>query len=71
MVIRSLPAPLWQYDSRDNQPVVAVSGGGTGQFKEATMNNIGKRMGVIYRESHMQETIVNGQKLNSLFQMSA
>lgn len=44
-----------QYDSRDSRPVVAVtlSGSGTNLFKETTMNNIGKHMAVVYRESHM------------------
>ena len=54
-----------QYDSRDNQPVVAVrlGGGGLNLFKETTRNNVGKHMAVIYRESHMQESEVNGQKV--------
>lgn len=44
-----------QYDSRDGKPVVAVTlgGGGTNLFKETTINNVGKRMAVLYRESHM------------------
>lgn len=45
-----------QFDSRDSRPVVAVTlgGGGTKLFKETTMNNVGKRMGVVYRESSIQ-----------------
>lgn len=44
-----------QYDSRDSRPIVAVTlgGSGTNLFKETTMNNIGKHMAVVYRESHM------------------
>lgn len=43
-----------QYDSRDGKPVVAVTlGGGTNLFKETTLNNVGKHMAVLYRESHM------------------
>jgi len=46
-----------QYDSRDNQPVVAITlgGGGINLFKETTLNNIGKHMAVVYRETHMEE----------------
>lgn len=48
-----------QYDSRDGKPVVAVTLGGSGTtlFKETTLNNVGKHMAVIYRES----TLLNGQ----------
>jgi preprotein translocase subunit SecD len=44
-----------QYDSQDSRPIVAVTlgGSGTSLFKETTMNNIGKHMAVVYRESHM------------------
>jgi preprotein translocase subunit SecD len=54
-----------QYGSQDNKPVVAVhlGGGGISLFKETTMNNIGKRMAVLYRESHMQEVEVDGKKV--------
>jgi preprotein translocase subunit SecD len=46
-----------QYDSRDSRPIVAVTlgGGGTNLFKETTMNNIGKHMAVVYRETSMQD----------------
>ena len=52
-----------QYDSHDNQPVVAITLGGSdiSLFKESTINNINKHMAVIYRESHMQESIIDGQ----------
>lgn len=52
-----------QYDSRDNKPVVAITlgGGGTNLFKETTANNIGKHMAVVYRETVMQEAIVDGK----------
>lgn len=51
-----------QYDSMDNQPVVSVNlgGGGVALFRETTLNNIGKNMAVIYRESQMQEVEENG-----------
>jgi preprotein translocase subunit SecD len=63
----SITSASSQFDSRDNQPVVAVSlgGGGLSLFKETTMNNVGKHMAVIYRESHMQESIVDGQKIKA------
>ncbi len=63
-----------QYDSRDSRPVVAVSlgGSGTNLFKETTMNNIGKYMAVVYRESHMvdgksetSERVISFAKINS------
>lgn len=46
-----------QYDGRDNQPVVAITlgGGGINLFKETTLNNIGKHMAVVYRETHMED----------------
>ncbi len=46
-----------QFDSRDSKPIVVVnlSGTGTNLFKDTTLNNIGKRMAVVYRESHMQD----------------
>lgn len=51
-----------QYDGQDNKPIVAVNLGGTGvnQFIDVTANNVGHRMAVIYKESHMQETLVDG-----------
>lgn len=54
-----------QYDQRDGKPVVVVTlgGGGTNLFKETTMNNIGKHMAVVYRETSMQETTVDGKKV--------
>lgn len=58
-----------QYDSRDNQPVVAITIGGSGTrlFHDTTMNNIGKRMAVVYRESQkIDGEIVVTEKVISL-----
>ncbi len=54
-----------QFDSRDNRPVVAITlgGGGTNLFKETTLNNIGKNMAVVYRESSMQTVEVDGKEV--------
>lgn len=52
-----------QYDSRDSRPVVSVTlgGGGTNLFKQTTMNNIGKHMAVVYRETTMHDVEVDGK----------
>lgn len=52
-----------QFDSRDNRPVVAITlgGSGTNLFKETTLNNIGKNMAVVYRESSMQTVEEDGK----------
>lgn len=52
-----------QYNSQDSQPIVAVTlgGGGITIFKETTLNNIGKPMAVVYRESYLEDTIVDGK----------
>lgn len=54
-----------QFDSRDNRPVVAITlgGGGTSLFKETTLNNIGKNMAVVYRESSMQTVEIDGKEI--------
>lgn len=54
-----------QFNSRDGAPVVAITlgGGGTNLFKETTMNNIGRHMAVVYRETTMQDVIVDGVPL--------
>lgn len=51
-----------QYN-RDSKPVVAITlgGGGTNLFKETTLNNIGRHLAVVYRESH----IVDGKTVTS------
>jgi len=52
-----------QYDTRDSKPVVAITLGGSGTrlFKETTMHNVGKHMAVVYRETNMVETVINGK----------
>lgn len=51
-----------QFGSLDGKPIVVVTlgGSGTNLFKETTLNNIGKNMAVVYRESAMQESSENG-----------
>lgn len=51
-----------QFSGQNNEPVVEVilGGGGLAIFKDATLNNIGKNMAVVYRESNMQDIIVDG-----------
>lgn len=51
-----------QFNSRDNTPVVAVTLGGNGTklFRETTMNNVGRNMAVVYRETSMQDVTVDG-----------
>lgn len=55
-----------QFDSRDGRPIVAISlgGGGTSLFRDTTLNNIGKHMAVVYRETTMQESVVGGQTIS-------
>ncbi len=52
-----------QYNSQDSEPVVAVTLGGSGitLFKETTLNNIGKPMAVVYRESYTEDKDVDGK----------
>ncbi|HSX20254.1 MAG TPA: protein translocase subunit SecD [Gammaproteobacteria bacterium] len=52
-----------QISSREGKPAVVINlgGGGTNLFKETTMNNIGKHMAVVYRETTMQEREVDGK----------
>jgi preprotein translocase subunit SecD len=49
------------FDSRDNKPTVSVrlGGGGIGLFKKTTMENIGKAMAVVYRETKVVEKVVD------------
>lgn len=51
-----------QFSSRDSKPIVVVTlgGSGTNLFKETTLNSIGKNMAVVYRETAIQESVVNG-----------
>lgn len=55
-----------QFNSRDGSPVVAVTlgGGGINLFKETTMNNIGRHMAVVYRETSMQDVEVDGVQVS-------
>jgi len=54
-----------QYGGHDNKPVVSVSlgGGGLKLFEETTASNRGKNMAIVYRESHMEEKIVDGKTI--------
>ena len=51
------------YDNRDGAPVVSVrlGGAGIGLFKKTTQESIGKRMAVVYRESSIEEKVINGE----------
>ena len=51
------------FDNRDNRPTVNVrlGGGGIGLFKKTTMENIGKAMAVIYRETRIEEKVENNK----------
>lgn len=55
-----------QFDSREGRPIVAVTlgGGGTSLFRETTMNNIGRHMAVVYRETTMQDSVVDGKPIS-------
>lgn len=51
------------FSSRNNKPAVHVRVGGSGVrlFEDTTLKNIGKPMGVIYREVRVDERIVGGE----------
>lgn len=51
------------YDSKDNRPNVSVRLGGAsiGLFRDTTKKNVGKRMAVVYKESYISESLVNGK----------
>jgi preprotein translocase subunit SecD len=59
----SITGATSSFDSRDNKPAVSIrlGGSGIGLFKETTMNNIGKRMAVVYRETKVEDKFIDGE----------
>lgn len=51
------------FDNRDGSPSVSVriGGRGVGLFKKTTLDNIGKPMAVVYRETKVEDRIVDGE----------